>query len=131
MSPPIPKKRRESRSFSSRCHVLSSGEFHDGDPEPGGHEINRSGQSAPAIEGMRRTVSGSDGVVAGQQKSLKFCRNFDRFGTTSPEAKLFIRADKETLHSNVTRMLDEIRASGFTKISFEIKSQALSGFSER
>ena len=50
---------------------------------------------------------------------------------TSPEAKLFIRADKETLHGNVTRMLDEIRASGFTKISFEIKSQALSGFSER
>ncbi len=50
---------------------------------------------------------------------------------TSPEAKLFIRADKETLHGNVTRMLDEIRASGFNKISFEIKSQALSGFSER
>ena len=48
---------------------------------------------------------------------------------SSPEAKLFIRADKETLHGNVTRMLDEIRSSGFTKISFEIKSQALAGLS--
>jgi biopolymer transport protein ExbD len=46
---------------------------------------------------------------------------------TSPEAKIFIRADKETLHGNVTRMLDEIRSSGFTKISFEIKSEALAG----
>ena len=48
---------------------------------------------------------------------------------TSPEAKLFIRADKEALHGNVTRMLDEIRSSGFTKVSFEIKSQALAGLS--
>ncbi len=49
---------------------------------------------------------------------------------TSPDAKLFIRADRETLHGNVTRMLDEIRSSGFTKISFEIKSEALSGLSK-
>src|ERR1051325_3648113 len=48
---------------------------------------------------------------------------------TSPEAKIFIRADKETLHGNVTRMLDEIRSSGFTKISFEIKSEVLAGLS--
>jgi biopolymer transport protein ExbD len=46
---------------------------------------------------------------------------------TSPEAQIFIRADRETLHGNVTRMLDEIRSSGFTKISFEIKSDALAG----
>ena len=46
---------------------------------------------------------------------------------SSPDAKLFIRADRETLHGNVTRMLDEIRSSGFTKISFEIKSEALQG----
>ena len=46
---------------------------------------------------------------------------------TSPDAKIFIRADKETLHGNVARMLDQIRSSGFTKISFEIKSEALKG----
>ena len=50
--------------------------------------------------------------------------------TTSPDAKIFIRADRETLHGNVTRMLDEIRSSGFTKISFEIKSEALSGMGQ-
>jgi len=48
----------------------------------------------------------------------------------TPEAKIFIRADKETLHGNVTRMLDQIRASGFTKISFEIKSEALRALQE-
>jgi biopolymer transport protein ExbD len=42
---------------------------------------------------------------------------------TSPEAKIFIRGDREAVHGNVTRMLDQIRASGFTKLSFEIKSR--------
>jgi biopolymer transport protein ExbD len=46
---------------------------------------------------------------------------------TNPEAKIFIRGDTEALHGNVTRVLDQIRSSGFTKISFEIKSQASSG----
>ena len=44
-----------------------------------------------------------------------------------PEAKIFIRGDCEALHGNVTRLLDQIRSSGFTKISFEIKSQAAAG----
>jgi biopolymer transport protein ExbD len=43
---------------------------------------------------------------------------------TNPEAKIFIRGDREAVHGNVTRMLDQIRASGFTKLSFEIKSRA-------
>jgi biopolymer transport protein ExbD len=43
---------------------------------------------------------------------------------TNPEAKIFIRGDKEAVHGNVTRMLDQIRSSGFTKLSFEIKSRA-------
>ena len=46
---------------------------------------------------------------------------------TNPEAKIFIRGDQETMHGNVTRMLDQIRSSGFNKISFEIKSQATAG----
>jgi biopolymer transport protein ExbD len=46
---------------------------------------------------------------------------------TNPEAKIFIRGDREAVHGNVTRMLDQIRSSGFSKISFEIKSQATSG----
>jgi biopolymer transport protein ExbD len=43
---------------------------------------------------------------------------------TNPEAKIFIRGDREALHGNVTRLLDQIRSTGFTKIAFEIKSQA-------
>src|SRR6195256_6689972 len=46
---------------------------------------------------------------------------------TNPEAKIFIRGDREAVHGNVTRVLDQIRSSGFTKISFEIKSQATAG----
>ncbi len=46
---------------------------------------------------------------------------------TNPEAKIFIRGDREAVHGNVTRMLDQIRSSGFTKLSFEIKSRAGAG----
>ena len=46
---------------------------------------------------------------------------------TNPDAKIFIRGDAEAVHGNVTRMLDQIRSSGFSKLSFEIKSQATSG----
>src|SRR5438045_1845216 len=46
---------------------------------------------------------------------------------TAPEAKIFIRADRDSLHGNVTRMLDQIRSSGFQKLSFEIKSEATQG----
>ena len=46
---------------------------------------------------------------------------------TNPDAKIFIRGDREALHGNVTRLLDQIRSTGFTKVAFEIKSQASSG----
>jgi biopolymer transport protein ExbD len=46
---------------------------------------------------------------------------------TNPEAKIFIRGDLDAVHGNVTRMLDQIRSSGFTKLSFEIKSKTGSG----
>jgi len=46
---------------------------------------------------------------------------------TQPDAKIFIRGDAEALHGNVTRLLDQIRSTGFTKIAFEIKSQSASG----
>jgi biopolymer transport protein ExbD len=46
---------------------------------------------------------------------------------TNPDAKIFIRGDAESVHGNVTRMLDQIRASGFMKLSFEIKSRAGAG----
>jgi biopolymer transport protein ExbD len=46
---------------------------------------------------------------------------------TNPDSKIFIRGDADAVHGNVTRMLDQIRSSGFNKISFEIKSKTGSG----
>ena len=46
---------------------------------------------------------------------------------SNPETKIFIRGDSEALHGNVTRLLDQIRSTGFNKISFEIKSQSAAG----
>ena len=47
---------------------------------------------------------------------------------SSPEAKVFVRGDRDTAHLNVTRLLDYLRSAGYYKISFEIKSEALKGF---
>ena len=46
---------------------------------------------------------------------------------SSPEAKVFVRGDRDTVHGNIIQLLDMLRASGFYKISFEIKSEALKG----
>jgi biopolymer transport protein ExbD len=42
----------------------------------------------------------------------------------NPDAKVFVRGDAETVHGNIIRVLDILRANGFYKIAFEIKSQA-------
>jgi len=47
---------------------------------------------------------------------------------TDPEAKVFVRGDRDTVHGNVIRLLDLLRAAGFYKIAFEIKSEAAKGF---
>jgi biopolymer transport protein ExbD len=46
---------------------------------------------------------------------------------SAPEAKVFVRGDRDSVHLNVTHALDIIRSSGFYKISFEIRSEALKG----
>ncbi len=44
-----------------------------------------------------------------------------------PEAKVFLRGDRDTVHGNVIHLLDILRAAGFYKIAFEIKSEAAKG----
>jgi biopolymer transport protein ExbD len=44
---------------------------------------------------------------------------------SDPEAKVFLRGDRDTAHLNVSHLLDILRSAGFYKISFEIKSEAL------
>src|SRR6266545_560016 len=39
---------------------------------------------------------------------------------SAPEAKVFLRGDRDSVHLNVTHALDVIRSAGFYKISFEI-----------
>ena len=48
-----------------------------------------------------------------------------RVHESAPEAKVFVRGDRDSVHLNVTHALDIIRSAGFYKISFEIKSEAL------
>ena len=46
---------------------------------------------------------------------------------SAPDAKVFVRGDRDSVHLNVTHALDIIRSVGFYKISFEIRSEALKG----
>ena len=46
---------------------------------------------------------------------------------SAPDAKVFVRGDKDSVHLNVAHALDIIRSAGYYKISFEIKSESLKG----
>ena len=44
---------------------------------------------------------------------------------TSPNAKIFIRGDRDTYHGDIIRLIEQVRAAGIYKIAFEIKSPSL------
>ena len=44
---------------------------------------------------------------------------------TSPNAKIFIRGDRDTYHGDIIRLIEQVRGAGFYKIAFEIKSPSL------
>ena len=44
-----------------------------------------------------------------------------------PDAKVFVRGDREAIHGNVIRLLNIVRSAGFYKMAFEIKSEAAKG----
>jgi biopolymer transport protein ExbD len=46
---------------------------------------------------------------------------------SAPDAKVFLRGDRDSAHLNVAHALDIIRSSGYYKVSFEIRSEALKG----
>ncbi len=46
---------------------------------------------------------------------------------SDPDAKVFVRGDRDTPHLNITHLLDMLRSAGYYKISFEVKSEALKG----
>jgi len=43
----------------------------------------------------------------------------------SPGAKIFIRGDRETYHGDILRLIEQVRAAGFYKIAFEVKSPSI------
>jgi biopolymer transport protein ExbD len=46
---------------------------------------------------------------------------------SAPDAKVFLRGDRDSAHLNVAHALDTIRSSGYYKVSFEIRSESLKG----
>ena len=43
----------------------------------------------------------------------------------SPNAKIFIRGDRDTYHGDIIRLIEQVRAAGIYNIAFEIKSPSL------
>ena len=43
----------------------------------------------------------------------------------APNAKIFIRGDRDTYHGDILRLIEQVRAAGFYKIAFELKSPSL------
>ncbi len=43
----------------------------------------------------------------------------------SPNAKIFIRGDRDTYHGDIIRLIEQVRAAGIYRIAFEIKSPSL------
>ena len=43
----------------------------------------------------------------------------------SPGAKIFIRGDRDAYHGDILRLIEQVRAAGFYKIAFEVKSPSI------
>jgi biopolymer transport protein ExbD len=98
-----------------------------------GFKVNLPTGSSGEVQNKKDYVSLSvdkDGLYYFDKQQIKLEEILPRLQQvykTNPEAKIFIRGDVESVHGNVTRMLDQIRSSGFNKLSFEIKSRAGAG----
>ena len=88
--------------------------------------IGSSGQTQSKRDYVSFSVD-RDGYIYWDKERIEYHDVPVKLRGASPEAKIFIRGDREALHGNVTRLLDQIRSTGFTKIAFEIKSQATAG----
>lgn len=95
-----------------------------------GMKVNLPTGSSGQTQSKKDYVSFSvdrDGYIYWDKERIEYPDVATRLRGVNPEAKIFVRGDSEALHGNVTRLLDQIRSTGFTKIAFEIKSQASTG----
>jgi len=85
-----------------------------------------SGQTQAKSDYVSLSVD-AEGYVYFDKTKLEFGEILPRLTQlhqVNPDAKIFIRADREALHGNVVRLLNQLRSAGFYKVAFEIKSQA-------
>ena len=95
-----------------------------------GMKVNLPTGSSGQTQSKKDYVSFSvdrDGFIYFDKNRIEYADVPGKLRGVSPEAKIFVRGDAEALHGNVTRLLDQIRSTGFNKIAFEIKSQASAG----
>ncbi|HEY8835554.1 MAG TPA: biopolymer transporter ExbD [Chthoniobacterales bacterium] len=88
-----------------------------------------SGQTQAKSDYVSLSVD-AEGYVYFDKTKLEFGEILPRLTQlyqVNPDAKIFIRADREALHGNVVRLLNQLRSAGFYKVAFEIKSQAALG----
>ena len=43
----------------------------------------------------------------------------------SPNAKIFIRGDRDAYHGDVLRLIEQVRSAGYYKVAFELKSPSV------
>ena len=80
----------------------------------------------------RRNTSASRWIRTGRfistrrrSSPTRFIDDWSRFTKTSPNAKIFIRGDRDAYHGDIIRLIEQVRAAGIYKIAFEIKSASL------
>jgi biopolymer transport protein ExbD len=98
-----------------------------------GIKVNLPAGSSGETQSKREYVSVSvdkNGVYFFDKDEVKDEEMLDRLRKvhqSSPDAKVFVRGDRDTAHLNVSHLLDMLRSTGYYKISFEIRSEALKG----
>ena len=84
------------------------------------------GQTQTKREYVSLSVDKDGQIYFDQRKSSR--KKFTNSSTcisTAPDAKIFIRGDRDTYHGDIIRLIEQVRAAGFYKIAFEIKSPSL------
>jgi biopolymer transport protein ExbD len=90
--------------------------------------VGQSGETQSKKDYLSVSVN-KDGAVFYDKTEMSYDQLLDQLRkeyANNPDAKVFVRGDTDTVHGNIIHVLEILRAAGFYKIAFEIKSQAAS-----